>query len=632
VGLVKETLVFHVHETSWFKIDFLIVTAVQDEFDAVAAQLPKAPSYEEPPDALAYVPRLRSKGIYRIAIIKTGQTNAMSQAAVTDAIKRRDPRAIILTGIAAGFPESGVALGDVLIPSWIAPYEHAKIIEKRGKVDYRRRGKLIDVSPYLRESADSLKNDPTSPWARNLTAPRPENPNDLPKIHVDEKFVLGSGEKLVASEFALDRKWLIREFESNALGLEMESYGVAVACRKADKPFLVVKASQDPATVAKDTPATKDLWRRYAAAVAAKFVLTLVERYTFSNSSAAVVANAPISTREEDFWNKCHAAEQVAIRDNECAWVLPFPHPGRSPLDIEMTYDAANIRYQRYDHVVKTNTLLLNAIRDWQHENPRENQELDSEPWGRQVRLERVTVHRAHEDDRDRIVLGPTKYLYYLALHQRLIEPSLADLRAAVFQNATEMQEPLSLPSNFAIHMGVISKDRFLLLRKRQSNRRTPYSGAWEAGIGEFMHGPLSPDTPDFVDDNQPSLARFLLRAVNEELKFDEAQIRRFTVHGFALERLTLAPKLLVLYRSDATIETLMEGALRAKDYAWDVDKVRLSAEAIATTACEPYYRDWGPTSKLTMMLALSADLAPSEKSALIRNVHEIVESLHQPH
>lgn len=341
------------------------------------------------------------------------------------------------------------------------------------------------------------------------------------------------------------------------------------------------------------------------------------------------MANVSIASNEEDFWNKSVSPEQIAIHDNQCAWVLPLPYPGRSPVEIEMTYDEGNVRYRPYDELVRAKTLIQNAIRAWWNVAPKESQDLDSEPWGRQVRLEAVRVKRAHEDDKDMIMLTPAKHLYYLALHERLAQPSLANLRADVFGNAIEMKEPLWLPSNFAMHMGVISSDRFLLLRKRQSNRRTPFSGAWEAGIGEFMHGPHSQDIPDFIG-NRPSLEKFLLRAVDEELKCDKGKIRDFTIHGFAIERPTLAPKLLALYRSDATIEMLMEGALRAKDYACYVDKVELSATAIAKVACEAYYREWGPTSKLTMMLALTADLPPSERTAAVRMVHETVQALSQ--
>jgi nucleoside phosphorylase len=617
--------------TNSHRVAFLVVTATQDEFNDLVGLLHTPPSYKEPPDAITDV------GPYKVAIIKSGQTNAISQAAVADAIKRRDPRAVILTGIAAGFPESGVGFGDIVIPFWIAPYEHAKITDSGGdgaKVKYQHRGLPLDVDVTLWEAAAFLKNDPDCPWAK-IPVPRPASPCQLPTVHADHEFKIGSGDKLVASEFAEAREWLLREFGKDALGLEMESFGVSIACRKAARPFLLVKASQDPATSAKDDVSTKDEWRHYAASVAAKFVLTLIERYKFLDSSITGTIGVPIWTHEEsNDWNLTLSSEQRAVQDSECAWILRFPQPGRSPLDVDVVYDAENVRFQRYDRTVEGNPLLHNALLDWKSANPDDWLALDAEPWGRHVRLEGVQVKRAHEGRNDEIWLGPAKYVYYLAIHERLAGLNLRELRRHSFANAFELRNPLLLPSDFAIHMGILSKDRFLLLRRRQSNRRTPYSGAWEAGIGEFMHGPASPDKTDIPDINNVSLELLLKRAVEEELDYHEARIEDFTLYGFALERLTLAPKLLVLYRSDATIDTLAAGAVdsHTEDYAYEVDKVPLTAKSIAAICCDSSsFPAWGPTSKLVMMLALTAGLTPSAGRNVIRRVQDFCKGHYSP-
>jgi hypothetical protein len=146
------------------------------------------------------------------------------------------------------------------------------------------------------------------------------------------------------------------------------------------------------------------------------------------------------------------------------------------------------------------------------------------------------------------------------------------------------------------------------------------------------MHGPNSPETSDFIDGNQPSLPLFLKRAAQEELDYDVVHVNDFTIHGFEVERLTLAPKLLVLYRSNATVDILMDGALRAKEYALDVDCVQLNPTSIANIACDSYYRTLGPTSKLTMMLALTSELPLSAKRRVILEVHEVVHSVPTQH
>jgi len=273
------------------RVDFLVATALRDEYDAFVAELPGCRL--DGLDTIASIPRVDSTDSYRIAVIVTGQTNAVAQQAVSNAIARRDPGAVILIGIAAGFPESGVALGDVLVPFHIAPYEYAKISEQPVRADARRRNSAttpasiahehrnlpFDVSHPLWEQAEALSRNPLRPWLKRLHVSRPPSSKPEPAIHADRRFVLGSGDKLVASDLAEARRWLIQTFGDKAKGLEMEAYGVLMACRSRNVPFLVVKAAQDPGLATKDDPATKDEWRAYAARISAAFVLSLIESF-----------------------------------------------------------------------------------------------------------------------------------------------------------------------------------------------------------------------------------------------------------------------------------------------------------------------------------------------------------------
>src|SRR5207237_3398663 len=83
--------------------------------------------------------------------------------------------------------------------------------------------------------------------------------------------------------------------------------------------------------------------------------------------------------------------------------------------------------------------------------------------------------------------------------------------------------------------LAVVSQDGYLLLRRRSSDTEL-YPSAWEAGIGEFMHGPENtPDPeyksgprhsqfPHFTENGLPDLFLFLKNAVAEELGYHEAQ------------------------------------------------------------------------------------------------------------
>src|SRR5205085_8474429 len=139
-----------------------------------------------------------------------------------------------------------------------------------------------------------------------------------------------------------------------------------------------------------------------------------------------------------------------------------------------------------------------------------------------------------------------------------------------------------------------------------QRHRALP--SAWEAGIGEFMHGPENtPDPeyesgprhtqfPHFTENGLPDLFLFLKNAVAEELGYHEAQQENFCLYGFAVEYETLAPKLLVVYHANCTIATLLESAKKAKDRARELSSLELTPRAIAKACSSSRYSSWGPT------------------------------------
>jgi nucleoside phosphorylase len=246
---------------------------------------------------IASVPRVGTDQSYLIAVMIAGQATALAVAATKDAITDLDPKAVVLVGIAAGFPEAGVNLGDILVPFRIVPYELAKIREAKpesiqhptqtiaatsSRVQYDHRDNpSFDVSHPLWNAAEALSRDAMRPWISLIREPRPPSSVDFPVIHVDRDSKFGSGDKLVASEHAEARQYLLKTYGEKAIGLDTEGYGALIGCRSADKPMVLVKASQDPGTADKDNLATKDLWRRYAAAASAAFVVTLIKTYDF---------------------------------------------------------------------------------------------------------------------------------------------------------------------------------------------------------------------------------------------------------------------------------------------------------------------------------------------------------------
>jgi hypothetical protein len=181
------------------------------------------------------------------------------------------------------------------------------------------------------------------------------------------------------------------------------------------------------------------------------------------------------------------------------------------------------------------------------------------------------------------------------------------------------------LPSHFAIHMAVVSNDNFLLLRQRTTYTEL-YPSAWEAGVGEFMHGrdPATP-FPHFTGQGQPNLFLFLKNAIAEEVGFGDARPDDFRVHGFAVEYRTLAPKLLVVYRSVVDIRELIQVAKSAKDSAPKMDQIKMVPEEIARAATSQTYSTWGPTSKLAMTLALVDNCSEATRNELLGRISQYI-------
>jgi DNA-binding XRE family transcriptional regulator len=317
----------------------------------------------------------------------------------------------------------------------------------------------------------------------------------------------------------------------------------------------------------------------------------------------------------------------------ECAWVYRFPGVGVDAIKLSYDGDRKSSQYS-----VNMPTLVCKAAKRWHHKHNEKEEEIRAEKWGLQVRLERVESRHAAAHV---LRLSPMKYLYYVAVQQKLWSDfHLRTLRKKAFDNAVKglpAGSPMVLPSHFAIHMGVITRDGFALLRQRREDTEL-YPSAWEAGIGEFMHGPKYKGRfPHFLR-GKPNLTLFLKNAVAEELGYFKARASDFAIYGFAVEHQTLAPKLIVVYTSDADIDILCEGGKnrtitwgrkRKKvetDWSPDVRAIKLNPIEIAKAFRR--FPDWGPTSRLTLMLALR-QVADTEEAywILVEEIRRMMEA-----
>jgi hypothetical protein len=318
---------------------------------------------------------------------------------------------------------------------------------------------------------------------------------------------------------------------------------------------------------------------------------------------------------------------ELLAKTPECAWVIAW-QGGERIASVELRYDDQPDA-SRYTCTLQDD--FLQAIADWGKTKPERYQELLEQAECVAIRI--VRARRLHYSGKSAapqskfcIWLEPTRYLYYVGIHTQLGKPALRALRQTYFSNALldfESGQPLHLPANFALHVVVVSKDRHLLLRQRNRSVSN-YPSAWEAGVGEFMHGPgpMHGPVPEvrtdpgyaafrhFSKTRNPDLFLFLRNAIAEELGYPGARPGNFRLYGFAIEYQTLAPKLLAVYNADRTIEELLQSARgNVKDPARNLSSIALTPRAITEAFSHARYASWEPKAKLLILLALKQDL-----------------------
>src|SRR5882762_5485986 len=107
--------------------DFLVVTALPDETDAVLRHVENVAQHPSGRYSITSVPRKFGNGHHIVVIAEVGVGPTKAQAATREAIHACRPKRVVLVGIAAGFQSAGVDYGDVLVPDAIVDYEHAKV-------------------------------------------------------------------------------------------------------------------------------------------------------------------------------------------------------------------------------------------------------------------------------------------------------------------------------------------------------------------------------------------------------------------------------------------------------------------------------------------------------------------------
>ena len=250
-------------------VDLLIVAALEEERDALLKALSNCVRLDADQEDIRVYYRSRLKPLFpsgregEYSVVMTslsgmGRLEALN--ATADAIRKWQPRYVIMVGIAGGIAERGVAIGDVVIADQVVDYELQKIKEDNNEI----RWQVYPADPRLLLAARHFVSDS---WCSSLS--RPER--GRPRKHFGPIF---SGDKVVADSNVL-RSYI--EHWPAAIAVEMEGAGIAMAASRASsRPgFFMVRGVSDLADNRKDTLEVGS-WRSYACEAAAFFVVGLL--------------------------------------------------------------------------------------------------------------------------------------------------------------------------------------------------------------------------------------------------------------------------------------------------------------------------------------------------------------------
>lgn len=283
----------------------MIITALEEERDAVLAALGKTTKFDKgPQDVHTYFgasikSKRKDQSIYDVVVtclLEMGPINAAAQAAIVT--KRWSPRYVLLVGIACGV-KGEASHGDVLIATQVADYTLGKQANSQREI----RWNVSPCSSTLLDSAINL----TGNWHRKASRMRP-------KAGVPEKRkgVVASGGDVIADDNVISTysaSW------PKLVGIEMEAGGVATALRQTNEQpdFLMVKGVSDFGSDKHDENVLP--WRAYASHIAAAFAYEIIKSGPFSKppEGIATIGNSNNIAEAERRWIYLQDAELEGV-------------------------------------------------------------------------------------------------------------------------------------------------------------------------------------------------------------------------------------------------------------------------------------------------------------------------------
>jgi nucleoside phosphorylase len=259
-------------------VDVVIITALEEERRAVLAHFPVSKRFMAADGINVYYQTSMtsqddSSKTYHVIVLQLlamGRLNAAH--ATNDAIRRWNPKSVLLIGIAGGIGGKDVRIGDVLVSDQVVDYELQKITSEGPEVRYE----VYRVAPRWQSIARALDD---YEWMPLIRVDRPDDKS--PRRHIGP---IATGDKVIAFDDILRR---YQQAWPRLIGVEMEAGGVASAAfNQAEAPgFFMVRGVSDLANQDKNKPRVKG-WREYACAVAAAYAVGMIKSGLLPAASA----------------------------------------------------------------------------------------------------------------------------------------------------------------------------------------------------------------------------------------------------------------------------------------------------------------------------------------------------------
>jgi nucleoside phosphorylase len=293
------------------RVDFLIVTALSEELDAVLEEFPEARRLDKQATDIytfyeATISTTRRDGAtYRVLVsclARPGPVDAAAHAVLV--VEQQKPNHVLLVGIAGGRAPH-VALGDVVVATQIVDYTDGRRGPERRVARYRTNEcdtRLLDSSRNLRK------------WADGASLSRPTD--GLPRAHFG---AVASGGDVFADDDSLEE--IANDGYGKLLAVETEggAYLGAILRSPTLPRFLMIRGISDFADPAKKSQHVEQ-WRGSACKVAARFAHELLRSGPVPVDHAEGVPNVDPPRSDEG------AARQRDVRAIRALWErLPTP-------------------------------------------------------------------------------------------------------------------------------------------------------------------------------------------------------------------------------------------------------------------------------------------------------------------